>query len=82
MADASRNSDRPPHDEVQLGDLRARPASPAGTTADTDGGSSVSPRPSPETGDDDIIAIEDLTPRTNIKGGRKIILGEILPLPE
>ena len=32
--------------------------------------------------DDDIIPIEDLTPRTNVKGGRKIILGEILPLPE
>ena len=27
--------------------------------------------------DDDVIPIEDLTPRENVKGGRKVILGEI-----
>jgi hypothetical protein len=28
--------------------------------------------------DDDVIRIEDLAPPTNVKGGRKILLGEIL----
>lgn len=35
---------------------------------------------SPEGGDDspdEVIRIEDLTPRSDVKGGRKIILGEI-----
>jgi len=80
MADASGNADRPPHDDVQLEDLPARPTEPTGATADTGDGSSGPPRLSPES-DDDIILIEDLIPRTHIKGGRKIILGEILPPP-
>jgi hypothetical protein len=28
--------------------------------------------------DDDVILIEDLAPPSNVKGGRKILLGEIL----
>jgi hypothetical protein len=28
--------------------------------------------------DDDVIRIEDLTPREHVKGGRKIVLGEIV----
>ena len=32
-----------------------------------------------ESTDDEVILIEDLTPRENPKGGRKIVLGEMLP---
>jgi hypothetical protein len=81
MTNVPRRSDLPPHDEVQLEDLPARPTAQTGATADTGGGSSL-PSQSPANADDDIIPIEDLTPRENIKGGRKIILGEILPSPE
>lgn len=30
---------------------------------------------------DDVIRIEDLAPREDVKGGRKIVLGEILSEP-
>jgi hypothetical protein len=33
-----------------------------------------------DAGDDDVIRIEDLAPRGNVTGGRKILLGEI-PTP-
>jgi hypothetical protein len=32
-----------------------------------------------ESTDDEVILIDDLTPRENPKGGRKIVLGEMLP---
>lgn len=44
--------------------------------------------PSPESSDDasdrksdDVIRIEDLAPRDDVKGGRKIVLGEIVTEP-
>jgi hypothetical protein len=41
------------------------------------------PQPSREKppGDDDVIRIEDLAPPTDVRGGRKILLGEILTPP-
>ena len=54
-----------PDDEVPLEDLPARPTAPSGSAAD-----SSMPRPSPDQSEDDIIPIEDLAPRTNVKGGR------------
>jgi hypothetical protein len=49
-----------------------------------------SPKPrSPDSSDaksdensDDVIRIEDLTPRDDVKGGRKIVLGEIISEPQ
>ncbi len=32
-------------------------------------------------GDDDVIRIEDLAPPSDVKGGRKILLGEVLTPP-
>ena len=34
-----------------------------------------------EVRDDDVIRIEDLAPPANVKGGRKILLGEMLTPP-
>jgi hypothetical protein len=34
-----------------------------------------------EPGDDDVIRIEDLAPPTDVWGGRKILLGEIITPP-
>lgn len=31
-----------------------------------------------EPGDDDVIRIEDLAPPSDVRGGRKILLGEVL----
>ena len=38
------------------------------------------PHGQPAEQEDDVIRIEDLAPRENVKGGRKILLGEI-PTP-
>jgi hypothetical protein len=41
-----------------------------------------SPEPTDEAPDeksDDVIRIEDLAPRDDVRGGRKIVLGEIVP---
>ena len=62
-------------DDVRLDDLPARsPDKPDGVPA----------RPSRLilAMDDDVIPIEDLTPRENVKGGRKVILGEVATRPE
>jgi hypothetical protein len=70
------------NDEVRLEDLPARSADKSEGAAVKRGGALGTPsRPVP-TVDDDVIRIEDLTPRENVKGGRKVILGEVATRPE
>ena len=38
-------------------------------------------QPQPPDEADDVIRIEDLTPREDVKGGRKIVLGEVVSEP-
>jgi hypothetical protein len=71
-----------PADVARLEDLPARPADKAGVTARQSGGSGVPVVPAAAGTDDDVIRIEDLTPRENVKGGRKVILGEVATRPE
>jgi hypothetical protein len=74
-----RRSDQP-NDEVRLEDLPVRSADKSETAANR-GGLGTPSRPVPAI-DDDVIPIEDLTPRENVKGGRKVILGEVATRPE
>lgn len=79
--DATPSADRPA-DDTRLEDLPARPADKTGVAARTSGAPGV-PVVAAGTGiDDDVIRIEDLTPRENVKGGRKVILGEVATRPE
>jgi hypothetical protein len=63
-------------------DLAPRSADTTGVAATTRGGSGgqASPPPPqpPIQADDDVIRIDDLVPRENPKGGKKIILGEVI----
>jgi len=74
-----RPSDQP-KDEVRLEDLPTRSVDKSETVANRDGLG----RPSRliVAVDDDVIRIEDLAPRENVKGGRKVILGEIVTRAE
>jgi hypothetical protein len=78
-SDQHRTSDQA-NDEVRLEDLPARLADKSGSTASR--GGLGTPDRSSSALDDDVIRIEDLTPRENVKGGRKVILGEVATRPE
>lgn len=75
-SDHSRQPD-PGQDEGRLGDLPAK--SRNDEVAAAEGGSlSARGQVRGDPRDDDVIRIEDLTPRERVKGGRKIVLGEIV----
>jgi hypothetical protein len=79
MSDQLRKPDQA-NDEVRLEDLPSRSADKSETAAKRGGlGTPSGPFVSI---DDDVIRIEDLTPRENVKGGRKVILGEVATRPE
>lgn len=59
-----------------------RPADNRDAAALNRGRAPVPAPSSAQDADDDVIRIEDLTPRENVKGGRKIILGEVVTRPE
>lgn len=69
------------NDEVRLEDLPTRSADTSETAARR-GGLGTPSRPVAVVTDDDVIRIEDLTPRENVKGGRKVILGEVATRPD
>lgn len=75
FADRIRPTDHGP-DPNRLEDLSARSTDEARATR-TNG--PVAPA-APE--EDDVIRIEDLTPRENVRGGRKVILGEVTTRPD
>lgn len=82
LHDASRSDDSLP-DEVPVEDLPARPTHDAKATARPSGGLGLSRNGVFNEGaDDDVIRIEDLTPRETVTGGRKVILGEVATRPE
>jgi hypothetical protein len=59
-----------------------RPADNLDAAAFNRGRAAVPVPSSAQDADDDVIRIEDLSPRENVKGGRKIILGEVATRPE
>ena len=70
------------NDDVRLEDLPARSGDkPPAISVKSDAAPARPSRPLSAT-DDDVIPIEDLTPRENVKGGRKVILGEAATRPE
>ena len=80
-SDQLRNSNQA-NDDVRLDDLPARSADKSERAAvKPDGAVGRLSRPFALM-DDDVIRIEDLTPRENVKGGRKVILGEVATRPE
>lgn len=79
-SDHSRQSDLG-QDDGRLSDLPAK--SEHDEVAAAESGSLSAPvqvRGDPR--DDDVIRIEDLTPREHVTGGRKIVLGEIVSGPQ
>jgi len=79
-ADEIRKPDQA-NDEVSLGDLPGNSDRSEGTAVKRDGVVGRRSRSLSAT-DDDVILIEDLTPRENVTGGRKVILGEVAMRPE
>jgi len=75
-SDHSRQSD-PGQDEGRLGDLPAKSEHDE-VAAARSGNLSAPVQVRGDHGDDDVIRIEDLTPREHVTGGRKIVLGEII----
>jgi len=75
-----RGNSKQTNEDFPLEDLPARSADQSETVA-TGGVLGASSRPGANV-DDDVILIEDLTPRENVKGGRKVILGEVATRPE
>ena len=49
---------------------------PSTDTGPTPSPAVAAPEDQPAVQDDEVIRIEDLAPRENVKGGRKILLGE------
>lgn len=68
-------------DDLRLEDLPARPTVKTESPARRSAGASM-PTTTGGNADDEVIRIEDLTPRENVSGGRKVILGEIATRPE
>jgi len=70
------------NDDVRLDDLPARSVNKPGSVSVKSDGVPARPSRPLSAMDDDVIPIEDLTPRENVKGGRKVILGEVATRPE
>jgi hypothetical protein len=70
FADRIRPTDHGP-DPDRLEDLSARSTDEARAIRANEPVAPVAPE------EDDVIRIEDLTPRENVRGGRKVILGEV-----